>query len=71
MNQNLQEEGTMVLRIVAKEWRKMQVYVATGLVVCTFMMMVPSADAVDALKTCVCLLNECRYSFFCCKNIKP
>lgn len=31
-----------------------------GLLACAFMV-IPSADAVDALKTCACLLKECRY----------
>ena len=31
-----------------------------GLLACAFMV-IPSANAVDALKTCACLLKECRY----------
>lgn len=31
-----------------------------GLLACT-LMVIPSADAVDAIKTCACLLKECRY----------
>ena len=31
-----------------------------GLLACAFMV-IPSANAVDALKTCTCLLKECRY----------
>lgn len=31
-----------------------------GFLACAFMV-IPSANAVDALKTCACLLKECRY----------
>lgn len=31
-----------------------------GVVACAFLI-APSADAVDALKTCACLLKGCRY----------
>lgn len=46
--------------IVLKEWKQLHIMTVAGLLACAFMV-VPSADAVDALKTCACLLKECRY----------
>ena len=28
------------------------------------LLIIPKADAVDALKTCTCLLKECRYGMY-------
>lgn len=44
---------------VIKEWSQLHFMKVAGLLLCTFMVM-PSANAVDALKTCACLLKECR-----------
>lgn len=46
---------------VAKKWRQVQLAAVAGLLACSFWA-VPSADAVDALKTCTCLLRECRFN---------
>lgn len=46
--------------IVLKEWRQLHLMKLAGLLACT-LMVIPSADAVDAIKTCACLLKECRY----------
>lgn len=43
-----------------KEWSQLHFMKVAGLLVCT-LMVIPSANAVDALKTCTCLLKECRY----------
>jgi violaxanthin de-epoxidase len=45
-----------------KDWRNLRIMEVAGLLVC-ILMVVPSADAVDALKTCACLLEECRYAY--------
>lgn len=42
-----------------KEWRHLHLIKAVGLLACV-LMFIPSANAVDALKTCACLLKECR-----------
>lgn len=46
---------------VLKEWSQLQLINVAGIVACMFLV-IPSAGAVDALKTCTCLLRECRYS---------
>ncbi|KAB5529532.1 hypothetical protein DKX38_019613 [Salix brachista] len=40
-----------------------------GILLCAFLV-IPSADAVDALKTCTCLLKECRLAFYAGKRVK-
>lgn len=45
---------------VLKEWSQSHIIKLAALVACSFLI-IPSADAVDALKTCACLLKECRY----------
>lgn len=42
-----------------KEWSQLHLIKVIGLLACAFMF-IPSADAVDALKTCACLLKECK-----------
>ncbi|ONI05102.1 hypothetical protein PRUPE_6G356100 [Prunus persica] len=48
-----------------KEWRRLHFMKVAGLLACTFMIM-PSANATDALKTCACLLKECRVELAKC-----
>ncbi|XP_062184186.1 violaxanthin de-epoxidase, chloroplastic isoform X2 [Phragmites australis] len=48
-----------------KKWGKVQLVAMTGLMACA-VLVVPSADAVDALKTCTCLLKECRIELAKC-----
>ncbi|XP_062084260.1 violaxanthin de-epoxidase, chloroplastic [Humulus lupulus] len=48
-----------------KEWSQLHLMKLIGLLACTFML-VPSANAVDALKTCSCLLKECRVELAKC-----
>nr|UOL49153.1 violaxanthin de-epoxidase [Chelidonium majus] len=50
---------------VMQQWRQMQVMAVAGVLTCIFLV-VPSADAVDALKTCACLLKECRVELAKC-----
>jgi hypothetical protein len=45
------------------KWSKLQLVTVTGMVACA-VLVIPSADAVDALKTCTCLLKECRCLLF-------
>ncbi|OVA03356.1 Violaxanthin de-epoxidase [Macleaya cordata] len=54
----------MPLRVM-QQWRQMQVMAVAGVLTCIFLV-VPSADAVDALKTCACLLKECRVELAKC-----
>lgn len=51
--------------LVLKEWRQVQFMKVAGLLACS-LMVIPSADAVDALKTCACLLKECRVELAKC-----
>ncbi|KAL5566776.1 hypothetical protein UlMin_029940 [Ulmus minor] len=48
-----------------KEWRHLHLIKLVGLLACT-LMFIPSANAVDALKTCSCLLKECRIELAKC-----
>ncbi|CAL0301792.1 unnamed protein product [Lupinus luteus] len=48
--------------VVLKDWSYMKV---AGILAC-ILMLVPSANAVDALKTCTCLLKECRIELAKC-----
>ncbi|PON76580.1 Lipocalin [Parasponia andersonii] len=48
-----------------KEWRQLHLMKVIGLLACAFMV-IPSANAVDALKTCACLLKECRVELAKC-----
>ncbi|XP_015901670.3 violaxanthin de-epoxidase, chloroplastic [Ziziphus jujuba] len=48
-----------------KEWSQLHLVKVAGLLACTFLV-IPSADAVDALKTCACLLKECRLELAKC-----
>lgn len=48
-----------------KEWSQLHFMKVAGLLACTFMIM-PSANATDALKTCACLLKECRVELAKC-----
>ncbi|KAJ8648858.1 hypothetical protein MRB53_001881 [Persea americana] len=50
---------------VAKKWKQVQLLAVVGLLAFSFWP-VPSADAVDALKTCTCLLRECRLELAKC-----
>lgn len=36
-------------------------FVKVAAVMACIFLVIPAADAVDALKTCACLLKECRY----------
>ncbi|KAI3925997.1 hypothetical protein MKW98_028133 [Papaver atlanticum] len=57
-------QGSM-LSHVTKHLKQTQVTVAAGVLACIFLL-VPTADAVDALKTCGCLLKECRVELAKC-----
>ncbi|KAJ4762294.1 Violaxanthin de-epoxidase 1 [Rhynchospora pubera] len=48
-----------------KSWSRLQLVTITGIVACSFLVL-PSAHAVDALKTCTCLLKECRIELAKC-----
>ncbi|VAH47171.1 unnamed protein product [Triticum turgidum subsp. durum] len=48
-----------------KSWSKLQLVTVTGLAACV-VLLVPSAGATDALKTCTCLLKECRIELAKC-----
>ncbi|XP_068665128.1 violaxanthin de-epoxidase, chloroplastic-like [Aristolochia californica] len=54
-----------VLVNVLKHWKQVQIIALSGLLACAIWT-VPSADAVDALKTCTCLLKECRVELAKC-----
>ncbi|KAJ6824398.1 violaxanthin de-epoxidase, chloroplastic isoform X1 [Iris pallida] len=59
------ESTAGVMWSVIKQWRQAQVMTIIGLLTCSFLT-IPSADAVDALKTCACLLKECRVELAKC-----
>ncbi|KAL6132451.1 hypothetical protein ACLB2K_064694 [Fragaria x ananassa] len=48
-----------------REWSQLHFLKVAGLLVCA-LMVIPSANAVDALKTCSCLLKECRVELAKC-----
>ncbi|KAK3142836.1 hypothetical protein QOZ80_4BG0352320 [Eleusine coracana subsp. coracana] len=48
-----------------EKWSKLQLVTMTGIVACA-VLVIPSAGAVDALKTCTCLLKECRIELAKC-----
>ncbi|WCJ43695.1 Violaxanthin de-epoxidase chloroplastic [Euphorbia peplus] len=50
---------------VLKEKSQLQLLKVAGLLACA-LLVIPSADAVDALKTCSCLLKECRIELAKC-----
>ncbi|PKI36003.1 hypothetical protein CRG98_043578 [Punica granatum] len=50
---------------VLKGWSQSHAIKLATLVACLFLI-IPSADAVDALKTCACLLKECRVELAKC-----
>ncbi|XP_056165673.1 violaxanthin de-epoxidase, chloroplastic-like [Syzygium oleosum] len=50
---------------LAREWNQRHVTKLAALAACAFLI-IPSADAVDALKTCACLLKECRIELAKC-----
>lgn len=60
IQKNKLEEATSVLLNGLKEWSQPHLLKAVG-VFAFMLLVVPSAGAVDALKTCTCLLKECRY----------
>ncbi|CAN6242056.1 unnamed protein product [Urochloa humidicola] len=47
------------------KWSRLQLVTMAGVAACV-VLVVPSADAVDALKTCTCLLKECRIELAKC-----
>jgi len=49
--------------VVLKDWNwsNLRIMAVAGILV-SVLMITPSADAVDALKTCSCLLKDCRYA---------
>ncbi|CAA7405239.1 unnamed protein product [Spirodela intermedia] len=55
----------VLLQNAAIQWRQVQAVAIAGSLACIFMA-VPSASAVDALKTCACLLKECRIELVKC-----
>ncbi|KAK6243424.1 hypothetical protein QUC31_009833 [Theobroma cacao] len=50
---------------VLKEWSQSKIVKVVGLLACAYLV-IPSASAVDALKTCTCLLKECRIELAKC-----
>ncbi|XP_030475455.1 violaxanthin de-epoxidase, chloroplastic-like [Syzygium oleosum] len=50
---------------LAREWSQRHVTKLAALAACAFLI-IPSAEAVDALKTCACLLKECRIELAKC-----
>lgn len=50
-----------VISNLLEQWSQSQTVKLVGLLACAYLV-IPSAAAVDALKTCTCLLKECRYS---------
>ncbi|XVE90081.1 hypothetical protein DITRI_Ditri20bG0048500 [Diplodiscus trichospermus] len=50
---------------ILEQWSQSQIVKVVGLLACAYLV-VPSAGAVDALKTCACLLKECRIELAKC-----
>ncbi|XP_057961862.1 violaxanthin de-epoxidase, chloroplastic [Malania oleifera] len=55
----------MVILTAQKQWNRLQFTKVVGVLACTFLI-IPSVNAVDALKTCTCLLKECRIELAKC-----
>ncbi|CAJ1961209.1 unnamed protein product [Sphenostylis stenocarpa] len=53
--------------VVLKDWNwnNLRIMAVSGILV-SMLMIIPSADAVDALKTCTCLLKDCRLELAKC-----
>lgn len=51
--------------VVLKDWSNLRMMAVAGILV-SVLMIIPSADAVDALKTCACLLKDCRIELAKC-----
>ncbi|XP_061363350.1 violaxanthin de-epoxidase, chloroplastic [Gastrolobium bilobum] len=51
--------------VFLKDWSYLPIMTIAGILVC-ILMIIPSANAVDALKTCACLLKECRIELARC-----
>ncbi|RDX69459.1 Violaxanthin de-epoxidase, chloroplastic, partial [Mucuna pruriens] len=51
--------------VVLKDWINLRSMAVAGILV-SILMITPSADAVDALKTCACLLKDCRIELAKC-----
>lgn len=70
-NTNISEEKQFVefpveaILSVLTQWSQSNLLKVAGLLACTFLV-IPSAEAVDALKTCACLLKECRVELAKC-----
>ncbi|KAM0935871.1 putative violaxanthin de-epoxidase [Dioscorea sansibarensis] len=64
-NVHVEAAGLAMLPNVAKQSWKVHVITITGFLMSIFLV-VPSTDAVDALKTCTCLLKECRVELAKC-----
>ncbi|CAL9763750.1 unnamed protein product [Musa acuminata subsp. burmannicoides] len=59
------ESSTLLLSTIVNKWNQLYVTTITGLLACT-LLFVSSAEAVDSLKTCSCLLKECRVELAKC-----
>ncbi|XP_021898206.1 violaxanthin de-epoxidase, chloroplastic [Carica papaya] len=59
------EHLALTVSTVLKRWSQSQSAKLAGVLACVFVM-IPSAAAVDALKTCACLLKECRVELAKC-----
>lgn len=59
------ENGVNRMLVVLEDWRNSRIIQLVAILV-SILMIVPSADAVDALKTCACLLKECRVELAKC-----
>lgn len=46
--------------VFLKDWSYLRFLEVAGILL-SILIIIPSAEAVDALKTCACLLKECRY----------
>lgn len=49
--------------VFLKDWSNIRITAVAAILV-SILMIIPPADAVDALKTCACLLKDCRYAIF-------
>nr|AMJ39491.1 violaxanthin de-epoxidase 1 [Bixa orellana] len=50
---------------ILRKWSQLQIMKVAGVLACA-LLVIPSASAVDALKTCTCLLKECRIELAKC-----
>lgn len=67
--ENQEEEEEADETIGSRVWKQISMHALGALLVGTILFGVAPAQAADALKTCGCLLRECRFVHYSCINL--